>query len=74
MDLELNCEINDASPSKFNVEATNLFRFGLSHISEQHGSKDGRPGTEKDLVTVEDSALALHLHISEVFAVRPASA
>ena len=69
MDLELNCEINDASPSKFNVEATNLFRFGLSHISEQHGPEDGGPGTEKDLVAVEDSALALHLDIGEIFAV-----
>ena len=59
----------DLEGSKFGVETTNLFSLGLSHISEQHGPEDGGPGTEKDLVAVEDPALALHLDIGEVFAV-----
>ena len=55
--------------TKFDVEVTNLFSLGLGHVGQQHGPEDWGPGTEKDLVAVEDSALALHLDISEVFAV-----
>ena len=55
--------------TKFDVEVTNLFSLGLGHVGEQHGPEDWGPGTEKDLVAVEDSALALDLNVSKVFSV-----
>ena len=51
------------------MDATNLFRLGLSHVRQKHSSKYRRPRAEEDLVAVEYPALALHLHVSEVFRV-----